>query len=322
MVRFLTNTADCLAGGKLSTEADFSWPGGSIHLRSLSAQQGGECDLTRTDVAVGICFHSPGSAVQWQLDGKLVLNKVPTSSGFSRELIILPAGHDLLVRCRGEGELLWLVVDRRSINHDSRIDAFVQCPKIDGSWGRNRLSWALATQLRQECRSGFRRGATFLHAASMTLLAELACFFEKAAPATGRVDALSEPKLASVLAYITRHLEHNVTLAELAGLVNLTPRYFCQVFKRAVGCPPHQFQIQQRIERAKFLLREPLVPLSDVALRSGFSSQSHLNTHFRRLLGTTPGRYRTQALLSIRPPEAGGRHASLSAGRELISRTL
>jgi AraC family transcriptional regulator len=108
--------------------------------------------------------------------------------------------------------------------------------------------------------------------------------------------ALSEPKLSLVLEYIESNLDHNVMLAELAELVELTPRYFCEVFKRAMGRPPHQFQIEQRIERAKSLLHQPFVPLSDIALMVGFSSQSHLNVYFRRIVGVTPARYRTEAL--------------------------
>jgi AraC family transcriptional regulator len=112
--------------------------------------------------------------------------------------------------------------------------------------------------------------------------------------------ALSAQKLRLVIEYIESHLDRNVRLAELAALVDLTPRYFCAVFKRAIGRPPHQFQIEQRIERAKSLLRQPPVSLTDVALMVGFSSQSHLNAYFRRIVGVTPARYRA-AILQNKP---------------------
>ena len=95
-----------------------------------------------------------------------------------------------------------------------------------------------------------------------------------------------------VIEYIESNLDHNITLSELAGLVQLTPRYFCAVFKQAMGRPPHQFQIERRVERAKSLLGQPPVSLTDVALMVGFSSQSHLNEYFRRIVGVTPARYR------------------------------
>jgi AraC family transcriptional regulator len=61
-----------------------------------------------------------------------------------------------------------------------------------------------------------------------------------------------------------------------------------------MGRPPHQFQIERRIERAKILLDESSIPLIDVALTVGFNSQSHLNEYFRRMVGVTPARYRTE----------------------------
>jgi AraC family transcriptional regulator len=108
--------------------------------------------------------------------------------------------------------------------------------------------------------------------------------------------ALSRRKLQLVLEYIDSNLDRNITLSELAGLVDLTPRYFCAAFKQTVGRPPHQFQLEQRVERAKSLLHQPLVSLIEVALTVGFSSQSHLNDYFRRMVGVTPARYRAEVL--------------------------
>jgi AraC family transcriptional regulator len=281
---------------EVTSDVKFAWADGSVHLKTMSAEGRCEHKVVRKNLAIGICFQNPGSAVQWHLDGKSVLNKTWTSSGGSRDLIILPAGHEFVGRCRGSGQGLWLFIEPQSIDRNSRIKAFAEKARIDCSWAQDRLSWTIATELRNECRTGFPRGSMFVQAASMALLAQLAYVFDKAAPEVEPMRALSAPKLSLVLEYIESNLDHNVMLAELAGLVELTPRYFCEVFKRAMGRPPHQFQIEQRIERAKSLLHQPLVPLSDIALRVGFSSQSHLNVYFRRIVGVTPARYRTEAL--------------------------
>jgi len=63
-----------------------------------------------------------------------------------------------------------------------------------------------------------------------------------------------------------------------------------------MGRPPHQYQIELRIERAKSLLLRPAVTVSEIALMVGFSSQSHLNLCFRRMVGVTPARYRADAV--------------------------
>jgi AraC family transcriptional regulator len=265
-------------------------------LRTLSAHHLCERTLLRKELAIGICFQKPGSAVQWHLDGKPVLDKIWPTKGGSHDLIILPAGHEFVGRCRGGGQGLWLFIDPQCISHNRPIMAFAEQARIDCSWAHDRLSWMIALELKDECSNGFPRGSMFLQAASMALLAQLAYIFDKVEPQVESARALGERKLALVLEYMDSHLDRNVTLAELAGLVELTPRYFCAAFRRAMGRPPHQYQIEQRIERAKSLLHHPYMPLIDIALTVGFSSQSHLNVYFRRIVGVTPARYRTDVL--------------------------
>jgi AraC family transcriptional regulator len=319
-----TNSQERRPDSEVTSDVKSAWADGSVHFRTMSPQGRCERTIVRKDFAIGICFQNPGSAVQWHLDGKPVLNKIWPSSGGSRDLIILPAGHEFVGRCRGSGQGLWLFIDPRSINCNLRMKAFAEKARIDSSWAHDRLSWTIATELRKECRTDFPRGSMFLESASMALLAQLAYVFDKTAPGAQPVRALSQPKLSLVLEYIDSNLDHNVTLSELANLVELTPRYFCEVFRRAVGRPPHQFQIEQRIERAKSLLRRPLMPLSDIALMVGFSSQSHLNVYFRRIVGVTPARYRSMAL-SAKPElraEFGRYDAPSYAAVEEITKTL
>jgi AraC-like DNA-binding protein len=72
--------------------------------------------------------------------------------------------------------------------------------------------------------------------------------------------------------------------------VGLNGPYLIRTFRKAVGVPPHSYLIHKRVERAKQLLRSG-EPVAQVALMVGFSDQSHLNMHFKRLLNVTPGRY-------------------------------
>jgi AraC family transcriptional regulator len=67
---------------------------------------------------------------------------------------------------------------------------------------------------------------------------------------------------------------------------------FLRSFKQSTGLPPHQYILRERIERAKSLLSSPGLPLTEVALRSGFVDQSHLTKAFRRLTNLSPGAYR------------------------------
>jgi AraC family transcriptional regulator len=64
------------------------------------------------------------------------------------------------------------------------------------------------------------------------------------------------------------------------------------MFKGAIGTSPYQYLLQQRIERAKLLLKQKERSIVDIALECGFNSHSHLSKQFRQLTGMTPKAYR------------------------------
>lgn len=106
---------------------------------------------------------------------------------------------------------------------------------------------------------------------------------------------ISKASFRKVLEYIHTHLHTHINLATLAELVGMSQCYFCDMFKRSLGVSPYQYVLQQRVERAKELLRQQDVPIVDVALECGFVNQSHFTKQFRKLTGVTPSKYR-QAL--------------------------
>jgi AraC family transcriptional regulator len=69
--------------------------------------------------------------------------------------------------------------------------------------------------------------------------------------------------------------------------------HFSHLFKQSIGTSPHQYLIQQRIERAKQLLKQTDRSIIDIALECGFNSHSHLSKQFRQLAGMTPRAYRS-----------------------------
>jgi AraC-like DNA-binding protein len=90
--------------------------------------------------------------------------------------------------------------------------------------------------------------------------------------------------------YIIDHHDRNISLEELTRLANLSAFHLTRVFAKEIGMPPHAFQTQVRVAKAKKLIRDGL-PLSSVAAMTGFADQSHFIRHFRRLLKITPGEY-------------------------------
>ena len=103
---------------------------------------------------------------------------------------------------------------------------------------------------------------------------------------------LSREKMRAVLDYLNAHLSSNIHLAELAEVVALSPYYFLRLFRESSGLTPHQYLVHRRIEVAKSMLVHDDLSVAEVAQLLGFSDQSHLTRHFRRLTGAPPGRLR------------------------------
>lgn len=90
--------------------------------------------------------------------------------------------------------------------------------------------------------------------------------------------------------YLREKVLEPVTLVELSQAAKLSAFRLNRVFSRAVGLAPHAYQVLLRVEKARTLLAAGIRPV-DVAVQTGFADQSHLNRHFRRITGVTPGVY-------------------------------
>jgi AraC-like DNA-binding protein len=95
----------------------------------------------------------------------------------------------------------------------------------------------------------------------------------------------------AVRAYLTDHLTEKVSLDELAEAAGLSRYHLLRVFQAATGLPPHAYQNQLRVDLGKRLLAQGM-PVSQAALETGFTDQSHFTRVFRQYTGATPGQYR------------------------------
>jgi len=106
-------------------------------------------------------------------------------------------------------------------------------------------------------------------------------------------NGLSRHKLRRALETIHDNLNRDISLAEIAANVGISPYHFARLFKQSTGLAPHQYVLAQRIERAQTLLSETALPLAEIAHLLGFADQSHFTAIFRRLTATTPKAYRS-----------------------------
>ena len=95
----------------------------------------------------------------------------------------------------------------------------------------------------------------------------------------------------AVTTYVEQHLAERISLATLAQLARLSPYYFCRAFKRSFGMSPLRYHSDRRMERAKALLAERIISVTDIGRAIGFSETSSFSAAFRRATGLTPSSY-------------------------------
>lgn len=94
--------------------------------------------------------------------------------------------------------------------------------------------------------------------------------------------------------YFHDNLQSNISLEQLVALTNLNRSYLIRVFRQAVGMPPYTYLNQIRVEKSKQFLRQGM-SIAETAIAVGMTDQSHLNRHFKRIVGITPGQYRNMS---------------------------
>ncbi len=100
-------------------------------------------------------------------------------------------------------------------------------------------------------------------------------------------------RINKVFSYIEEHLGTQITIEDLADIAEVTPQYFCEIFKEVTKQRPIEYLNQRRIDRAKeLMLKSPLKKISDISVEVGFESSSYFSTVFKSLEGLSPKKYR------------------------------
>ena len=109
-------------------------------------------------------------------------------------------------------------------------------------------------------------------------------------------DNAEPPIITRAKAYIMEHQTENLRLGQVAQSANSSPFYFCKLFKKATGLNFTDYLSRIRIERARNLLLNPNLRVSEIAFEVGFQSLTHFNRVFKNTVGQSPTRYREQLL--------------------------
>jgi len=147
------------------------------------------------------------------------------------------------------------------------------------------IGWAL----REEMECGCPCGPIYIESLAMAVATRLICC-HSSRPVQMRSPnkRLSDRRLRQVFAYIEENLAGNISLGDLAAVVDLSISHFKVLFREAVGLSAHQYLIRRRVERAKNLLCEGDLSVAQIAIETGFANQSHLARHMHRVTGVSP----------------------------------
>ena len=158
---------------------------------------------------------------------------------------------------------------------------------------RNASIEAIATLLFSELQQNQPSGAMYLDSLANVLAVQLLRHHSSTPLQLPSYEGgLSPHQLRQVLDYVDAYWNQDIKLTDLAQLLSMSLFHFSRLFKQSMGTAPHQYLIQQRVERAKCRLKQTDHPIIEIALDCGFNSHTHFSKQFRQLTGLTPTAYR------------------------------
>jgi AraC-like DNA-binding protein/ligand-binding sensor protein len=106
------------------------------------------------------------------------------------------------------------------------------------------------------------------------------------------------PAITKAKQFIEEHQTEDISLVDVAKAVNISTFYFCKMFKKYTGLNFTVYLSRLRIEKAKNLLLNPNLRVSEIAYEVGFQSLTHFNRIFKKVVGQSPTEYRGHLAVS------------------------
>ena len=98
----------------------------------------------------------------------------------------------------------------------------------------------------------------------------------------------SPDRLEDLVEWMRGHLDRPLAIESMAQRAGMSPRNFQRVFTRQCGVPPAKFVERLRVQRARLIIEDTGLPMSEIARKSGFDSEQRMRRAFRRVLGINP----------------------------------
>jgi AraC family transcriptional regulator len=179
-------------------------------------------------------------------------------------------------------------------------------PRFAGDFAALHSDIFRAPKLAQRMQRLWRAAAPDASTTPLALEAETLALVQDLVHLSSNASALKQQRLylgtharRQVLAYVEQHLASNVSLNALAQTANLSEFHFLRAFKADMGVTPHQYVMDQRVQRAKVLLKQNGSDIAKIACNTGFASHQHFTTVFSKTVGRSPSAFRQRASIYI-----------------------
>ena len=209
-------------------------------------------------------------------------SRTPYEVGFQS-----PPGHEL------DNLSLHLDVDTFLAALEARYPGSANRVEVVDYFGRDEVLWHICLTC-AELLAGRVPGRSPVIAAIARLFAAHLVERYTSPPTQSPIDHGGLPihQLRKVEDYVAGHLAEEISIEDLARVLELSPSHFSHVFKQSTGMTPLRFVIRQRVTRAQQMIRETSRSMIEVGLEVGYSSPSHFAQVFRRVVGVTPTEFR------------------------------
>ena len=231
-------------------------------------------------------------------DGETLIEGLPKSTlrEFNCKLSFVPAGHRFYgwQRPRVLTRVTYFYIDLQDRLFD--LESGITCPTIGPRlFFFDQAVWETALKLKAEVGNSDPGSRQYAEALSLVLMHEL-IRLGRTTSATARPlrGGLPVWRQKRVVEFIEEHLAEEISLAALAGLVDLSLYHFARAFAQSFGVPPHRYHMARRMDRAKSLLQRPALSVTQIGIQIGFRETSSFTRAFRRFTGLAPTEYRRQ----------------------------
>lgn len=210
-------------------------------------------------------------------------------------IVIIPAGHDGRWDIEGVVDVSHVYLTQERLQKSAEMVAGGRAVELlDRVCFDDPKMTHILTLLSDEQATGDPSARLFLEQAIDLLCTQLvrghSSFGALPDPAPKR--GLADWQIRRVTTYMRSMMEQEIGLDELAALVSLSRFHFCTAFRLATGKTPHQWLTNLRIARAKEMLADPLLPVTEIGLCVGYQTPSSFAASFRKLVGVAPSEFR------------------------------